>query len=56
VIWVKKSGQPNHWWDCLVHARHAAEIIGVRWLDPTPRQTSQPAGKAIKRRPMRTKY
>lgn len=56
TIWVKKQGRPNHWWDCLVHARHAAELVGVRWLDPTPRRAARPAGKPTRKRPLRTRY
>jgi phage terminase large subunit GpA-like protein len=55
VIWVNKTGRPNHWWDCLVHARNAAELIGVRWLTP-PRPPTKPAGKPVARKPIRTKY
>ncbi len=55
VIWVNKTGKPNHWWDCLVHARNAAELIGVRWLTP-PRPPTKPAGKPVARKPIRTRY
>lgn len=55
VIWVQKAAKPNHWWDCLVHARNAAELLGVRWLDPG-RTRPKPAGKPVARRAIRTKY
>ena len=56
TIWVKKQGRPNHWWDCLVHARHAAELVGIRWLDPRATTRAKPAGKPVGRRTVRTKY
>ncbi len=56
TIWVKKMGQPNHWWDALVHARHAAELVGVRWLDPSAARASKPIGKPVQMKPIRTKY
>jgi len=57
IVWVKKQGRPNHWWNCLVHARHAAELVGVRWLDPAAAcSRTKPAGRRMPKRPMRTKY
>ncbi len=55
VIWINKTGKPNHWWDCLVHARNAAELIGVRWLQP-PRPPARPIGTPVRRKSIRTKY
>jgi len=56
IVWVKKAGQPNHWWDCLVHARHAAELVGVRWLDPRATRRRTPAGRPTRKKAVRTKY
>jgi len=56
VIWVNKREQPNHWWDCLVHARNAAELVGVRWLDPAAARPSRPEGKPVGHLAIRTQY
>lgn len=55
TLWVKKQGQPNHWWDALVHARHAAELVGVRWLSPRA-AAAPPPGRPVAKRPIRTRY
>jgi len=56
TIWVNKGGRPNHWWDCLVHARNAAEKVGVRWLDPKATVSPKAEGRPVSRRPIRTRY
>jgi phage terminase large subunit GpA-like protein len=56
TIWVNKGGGANHWWDCLVHARNAAEKVGVRWLDPRATAGPKPEGRPVGRKPIRTRY
>jgi phage terminase large subunit GpA-like protein len=56
VIWVNKGGKPNHWWDCLVHARNAAEKVGVRWLDPKATRSPRIEGTPVGHKPIRTRY
>jgi len=59
IRWVlKKEHVPNHYWDCDVYARAAAEIRGL-WALPDPaekRIEEPPPGKPVGRRPIRTKY
>ena len=63
IIWirwvVKKEGRANHYWDCDVYARAAAEIRGMWALpDPmAPKKTEiKPIGRPVKPRPIRTRY
>jgi phage terminase large subunit GpA-like protein len=59
IGWVIKTpGRANHYWDCDVYARAAAEIAGL-WsiADPAaPKKEIVPAGKPVKKRPIRTRY
>lgn len=56
---VKKDGLANHYWDCDVYARAAAEIAGLWSIpDPSARETKPlpVEGRPVGRRPLRTKY
>ncbi len=63
IKWIgwkpKQPPRPNHYWDCDVYSRAAAEIAGL-WALPDPAaQTKQEAplpGRPVGRRPIRTKY
>ena len=61
IRWVIKEGQSgraNHYWDCDVYARAAAEIAGL-WTIPDPsrpvRQRKR-IGKPVSKKAIRTKY
>ena len=46
IRWIpKKEGRANHYWDCDVYARAAAEIAGL-WAIPDPQ-------KQVKKEPIR---
>ena len=60
IRWVPKKGKPpNHWWDCEVYARAAAEIRGL-WALPDPAAAKKtevkPIGRPVKAKPIRTRY
>ena len=47
IGWVlKKTGMPNHYWDCDVYARAAAEIVGLWALPEKPKKAK--ADKTVK--------
>jgi len=59
IGWVPKTdGLANHYWDCDVYARAAADIAGLWALgDPSKKKQEIPIpGRPIGRRPIRTKY
>jgi len=59
IGWVpKKPGLANHYWDCDVYARAAADIAGV-WNLPDPSAAKieiGPFGRPVERKAIRTKY
>ena len=63
ILWirwvVKKEGRPNHYWDCDVYARAAAEIRGL-WALPDPMAPKKieikPIGRPVGKKPIRTRY
>jgi len=59
IGWVtKKPGLANHYWDCDVYARAAADIAGL-WSLPDPSETKKdvtPIGRPVGRKAIRTKY
>ena len=59
IGWLPKvEGRANHYWDCDVYARAAADIGGL-WTIPDPDATKQEityAGKHPAQKPIRTRY
>jgi len=55
---VKETGRANHYWDCDVYARAAADIAGLWALgDPSKKKTEIPVpGRPVGKRPIRTRY
>lgn len=62
IVWIgwvkKKEHLANHYWDCAVYARAAAEIAGL-WSLPNPDETVRevkPIGRPVGRKKIRTEY
>lgn len=59
IGWLpKKEGTPNHYWDCDVYARAAADIAGL-WSIPDPQAIKKEvvySGRSAQAKPIRTKY
>jgi phage terminase large subunit GpA-like protein len=54
IVWVVKSKQ-NHWLDCEVYARCAAELLGVSLFD-TEVEVTAPRGRPASIKKIRSKY
>lgn len=56
---LKEPGRPNHYWDCSVYARAAADIAGL-WTLRSPAEQAEQApplpGRPLRSKPIRTKY